>query len=130
MPMEDALKEWGFLGRRVRTWDSQVPLAAMPAASDAANASIDLNYFSFVGLRPKCPTRVRVMNARSKERGLLNEIAPYVMALHQASKNAPVLAGKAGRLRHVTGRSAEHFLDVISFEGGNRTSALLAKIAA
>src|SRR5262249_14840402 len=66
----------------------------------------------------------------AEESELLNEIATYVMALHQASKNAPVLAGETGRLGHVTRRSAKHFFDVTSFEGCNCTGALLAKIAA
>jgi hypothetical protein len=52
------------------------------------------------------------------------------MAFHQASKNAPVLAGETGRLGHVTRGSAKHFLDVASFERCNGTSALVAKIAA
>jgi hypothetical protein len=51
------------------------------------------------------------------------------MAFHQASKNAPVLTGETGCLGHVTRGSAKHLLNVASFERGNGTSALIAKIA-
>lgn len=57
----------------------------------------------------------------------LDEVAPDVVAFHQASEDAPVLAGQAGCQGDVSSRLTHHVLDVASFEGVDRVCARLAK---